>query len=137
HLTGPPAVIHISFTYPETTVARGLAAIDREQPLPASVGRHCGGSVGSQGRCGRAVTAKQVGDPTPATGGGCRIGGGGIVGGARGDGRGPPRPAPDGAAAKSCAFASRVNSPRGMYPRSARRLTPSRRVGPHTQSQRV
>jgi hypothetical protein len=34
HLTGPPVPIHTSFTYPETTVARGLAAMKRRQPLP-------------------------------------------------------------------------------------------------------
>jgi hypothetical protein len=53
HLTGPPAAIHISFTYPETTVARGLAAMKRHQPLPASVARHRRGSVGSRGRLER------------------------------------------------------------------------------------
>ena len=39
HLTGPPTPLHTSFTYPETTVARGLAAMKRQQPLPASAGR--------------------------------------------------------------------------------------------------
>src|SRR5262245_41475046 len=59
HLTGPPAPIHTSFTYPGTTVARGLAAMKRHRPLPASAGPTPVGALSGRRAAGAIVTARR------------------------------------------------------------------------------
>ena len=59
HLTGPPSPVHISFTYPETTVARGLAAMKRLHASAARAGRHWRGICQGCGRRGSVVTGRR------------------------------------------------------------------------------